>query len=143
MCRLVHLTPYACSPVVDGSVVTVVVRECIVVLRHEHRHIIQTHLTSLSDSKTLEKTLLPYITNNIPHIMKPCCVDFIRPCGEVSVGCLQFEWFPIYVSVSFVVLCLTVLANCLLNAFAIWVGEVNVFSLKVMVLFWVVFLFIE
>ena len=37
-------------------------------LRHEHRHIIQTHLTSLNDSKTLEKTLLPYITTNIPHI---------------------------------------------------------------------------
>ena len=32
------------------------------------------------------------------------------------------------------VLCLTVLVNCLLNAFAICVGEVNVFSLKVMVL---------
>ena len=34
--------------------------------RHEHRHIIQTHLTYIA--KTLEKTLLPYITNNIPHI---------------------------------------------------------------------------
>ena len=34
------------------------------------------------------------------------------------------------------VLCLTVLVNCLLNAFAICVGEVSVFSLKVMVLFW-------
>ena len=33
------------------------------------------------------------------------------------------------------VLCLTVLVNCLLNSFAICVGEVNVFSLKVMVLF--------
>ena len=33
------------------------------------------------------------------------------------------------------VLCLTVLVNCLLNAFAICVGEVSVFSLKVMVLF--------
>ena len=33
------------------------------------------------------------------------------------------------------VLCLTVLVNCLLNAFAICVGEVNVFYLKVMVLF--------
>ena len=33
------------------------------------------------------------------------------------------------------VLCLTVLVNCLLHAFAICVGEVNVFSLKVMVLF--------
>ena len=33
------------------------------------------------------------------------------------------------------VLCLTVLVNCLLNAFAICVGEVNFFSLKGMVLF--------
>ena len=33
------------------------------------------------------------------------------------------------------VLCLTVLVKCLLNAFAICVGEVNVFSLKVTVLF--------
>ena len=33
------------------------------------------------------------------------------------------------------VLCLTVLVNCLLNVFAIYVGEVSVFSLKVMVLF--------
>ena len=32
------------------------------------------------------------------------------------------------------VLCLTVLVNCLLNAFAICVGEVTVFSLKVIVL---------
>ena len=32
------------------------------------------------------------------------------------------------------VLCLTVLVNCLLNTFAICVGEMNVFSLKVMVL---------
>ena len=33
------------------------------------------------------------------------------------------------------VLCWTVLVNCLLTAFAICVGEVSVFSLKVMVLF--------
>ena len=33
------------------------------------------------------------------------------------------------------VLCLTVLANCLLNVSAICVGEVTVFSLKVMVVF--------
>ena len=40
------------------------------------------------------------------------------------------------------VLCITVLVNCLLNAFAICVGEVNVFSLKdiVLVLGSVVFL---
>ena len=30
-CCLVRLTPYACSPAIDGSVLTVVVRECIVV----------------------------------------------------------------------------------------------------------------
>ena len=42
--------------------------------------------------------------------------------------------FPIYVSV-LCVLCLTVLVNCLLNVFAICVGEVNVLSLKVIVLF--------
>ena len=33
------------------------------------------------------------------------------------------------------VLCLTVLVNCLLNAFAICVGDVNAFSLKVKVLY--------
>ena len=32
------------------------------------RHIVETHLTSLSDSKTREKTLLLYITDNIPPI---------------------------------------------------------------------------
>ena len=36
------------------------------------------------------------------------------------------------------VLCLTVLVNCLLNAFAICVGEVNVFSLNCIVCFWAV-----
>ena len=40
------------------------------------------------------------------------------------------------------VLCLNVLMNSLLNAFAICVDEVNVFSLKVIVLFCVVFLFV-
>ena len=33
------------------------------------------------------------------------------------------------------ILCLTVLVNCLLNAFAICVGEVNVFFLKIIVLY--------
>ena len=31
ICRLVRLTPYACSPAIDGSALTVAVRECIVV----------------------------------------------------------------------------------------------------------------
>ena len=75
-------------------------------------------------------------------------VDFTMPCGVVVfslfychldlycgacyVGCLP--WFPTYVSVV-CVLCLTVLMNCLLNAFAISVGEVDVFSLNVIVFF--------
>ena len=37
-------------------------------------------------------------------------------------------------------LCLTVLVNCLLNAFAICVGEVNVLSLIVIVFFFFFFL---
>ena len=76
-------------------------------------------------------------------------VNFIRPCGvvifamfycrldlccgECYVGCL-FEYFPISVFV-LCDLCLTVLVNCLLNTFAICVGEVTVFSLKLIVLF--------
>ena len=40
-----------------------------------------------------------------------------------------------FLSTCLFVLCLTVLVNCLLNAFSICVGEVNVFSLKVIVLF--------
>ena len=51
-------------------------------------------------------------------------------CGECYFGCLQFVHFPIIVSV----LCLSVLVNCLLNVIAICVGEVRVFSLKVMLL---------
>ena len=39
----------------------------------------------------------------------------------------------LYVSMCLLVLCLTVLVNCLLNA--ICVGDVTVFSLKVIVLF--------
>ena len=41
----------------------------------------------------------------------------------------------VFLSMCLLVLCLTVLVNCLLNAFAICVGEVTVFSLKVIVLF--------
>ena len=55
-------------------------------------------------------------------------------CGECYVGCLQLECFLIMLC-GLCVLCLTVLVNCLLNVFAICVSEVNVFSLKVIVLF--------
>ena len=47
--------------------------------------------------------------------------------------------FPIYLSVLLYVLCLMVTLNCLLNAFAICVGEVTVFFLKVIVFFDVFF----
>ena len=70
-----------------------------------------------------------------------CCFSFVllllSTCIVVSamLVCLQFECFPIYVSVCFVCFMFELLVNCLLNAFAICVGVVNVFSLKVMVLF--------
>ena len=41
----------------------------------------------------------------------------------------------VFLSICLFVLCLTVLVNCLLNVFAICVGEVSIFSLKGMVLF--------
>ena len=78
-------------------------------------------------------------------------VDVIRPCGVVVLLCFIAKSICVVVSVILVVcclcvyismclfvlciLCLTLLVNCLLNAFAICVGEVNVFSLKVIVLF--------
>ena len=56
-------------------------------------------------------------------------------CGECYFGCLQCVCFLIYVSVVLCVLCLNVLVICLFNVFAICVGEVNIFYLKVMVFF--------
>ena len=53
--------------------------------------------------------------------------------NKYCVGCLQFECVPVYVSVCFVCFmfdCVGELVNCLLNAFAICVGKVSVFSLK-------------
>ena len=77
------------------------------------------------------------------------CVDFIRPCGvvvfalfyyrlDLCCGECYFGSLCVFLSMCLFVLCvlcLTGLVNCLLNAFAICAGEVNVFSLKVMVLF--------
>ena len=78
-------------------------------------------------------------------------VDFIRPCGVVVlalfyyrlelccgvcyVGCLQLECFPIYVSVCLVCFKFDCDGELFSNAFAICVGVVNDFSLKVIVLF--------
>ena len=50
--------------------------------------------------------------------------------------------FSVVLSMCLLVLCLTVLVNCLLNAFAICVGEVTVFSLKVIVVFGLCWCFI-
>ena len=79
------------------------------------------------------------------------------PEKELFLLCFIAAWTCVVVSVRLVVrglsvflymclfvlcvLCLTVMVNCLLNEFAICVGEANVFSLKVMVLFWVVLVF--
>ena len=60
-------------------------------------------------------------------------------CVVVSVR-LVFCSLSVFLSMCLFVLCilcLTVLVNCLLNAFAVCVGEVNVLSLKVMVFFFV------
>ena len=55
-------------------------------------------------------------------------------CVVVSVMLVVCS-LSVFLSMCMFVLCLTVLVNCLLNAFAICVGEVTVFSLKVIVLF--------
>ena len=85
-------------------------------------------------------------------------VRYASPSGPVELLfllCSIAVWTCVVVSVMLVVcslsvflymcllvlgvLCLTVLVNCLLNAFAVCVDEVNVFSLKVMVFFFVFF----
>ena len=73
------------------------------------------------------------------HVKELFLLCFIAAwtCVVVSVGLVVCSLSVFLSTCLFVlcVLCLTVLVNCLLNAFAICVGEVNVFSLKVMVLF--------
>ena len=65
------------------------------------------------------------------------CFIAARTCVVVSVMLVVCSLSVFLSMCLFVlcVLCLTVLVNCLLNAFAICVGEVTVFSLKVIVLF--------
>ena len=58
-------------------------------------------------------------------------------CVVVSVMLVVCS-LSVFLSMCLFVLCLTVLVNCLLNAFSICVGEVTVFSLKVIVVFLVV-----
>ena len=60
------------------------------------------------------------------------CFIAVWTCVVVSIISVVFSLWLSYMCV----LCLTVLVNCLLNAFAICVGEVIDFYLKVIVLFW-------
>ena len=71
---------------------------------------------------------------SVPVDVLYCLLDLC--CGEC------FCYFLLCVFLSMCILCLTVLVNCLLNAFAICVGEVIVVSLTVIVLFSVVFFFV-
>ena len=65
---------------------------------------------------------------------------FIASCTCVVVSVLVICLLCVFLSMC--LLCLTVLVNCLLNAFSICVGEVIVVSLTVIGLFWVVLIFV-
>ena len=74
------------------------------------------------------------------------CLTISGPVGLLFLLCFIATWtvvsvmlvvcsVSVFLSMCLFVLGVTVLANCLLNAFAICVGQVTVFSLKVIVLF--------
>ena len=70
------------------------------------------------------------------------CFSAVWTCVVVSVMLVVCNLI-VFLSMYLFVLCvlwLTVVVNCLLNAFAICMSEVNVFSLKVMVFFLCFFL---
>ena len=95
--------------------------------------------------------LVRYASPSGPMCLKCLMLTLSGPVELLFLLCFIAAWTCVMVSVMLVVsslsvflsmglfvlcvLCLTVLVNCLLNAFAICVGEVIVFSLKVMVLF--------
>ena len=95
--------------------------------------------------------LVMYASPSGPMCLRCLMLTLSNPVELLFLLCFIAAWTCVVVSVRlgvcslsvflsmclFVlcVLCLTVLVNCLLNVFAICVGEVNVFSLKVMVLF--------
>ena len=101
--------------------------------------------------------LVRYASTSSPMCLRCLMFTLSGPVELLFLLCFIAAWACVGVSVMLVVcslsvflsmcqfdvcvLCLTVLVNCLLNAFAICVGEVSGFSLKVMVLFWVVFAF--
>ena len=95
--------------------------------------------------------LVRYASPSGPMCLRCLKLTLSGPVELLCLLCFIVAWTCVVVSVMLVVcslsvflsiclfvscvLCLTVLVNCLLNAFAICVGEVNVFSLKVIVLF--------
>ena len=101
--------------------------------------------------------LVRYGSPSGPMCLRCLMLTLSGPVELLLLLCFITTWTCVVVSVMLVVcslsvflsmclfvlcvLCLTVLVNCLLNVFAICVGEVSVFSLKVMVLFWCVLVF--
>ena len=94
--------------------------------------------------------LVKYASPSGPMCLRCLMLTLSGPVELLFLLCFTATWTCVVVSVMLVavfsvflsmclfvlcVLCLTVLVNCLLNAFAICVGEVSVFSLKVMVFF--------
>ena len=95
--------------------------------------------------------LVRYVSPTGPMCLRCLMLTLSGPVELLFFLCFIAAWTCVVVSVMVVgcslsvflsmclfvlcVLCLTVLVNCLLNTFAICVGEVAVFSLKVIVLF--------
>ena len=95
--------------------------------------------------------LVRYASSSGPMCFRCVMLTLSDPVELLFLLCFIAAWTCVVVSVVlvvcslsvflcmclvvFCVLCLTVLGNFLLNAFAMCVGEVNVFSLKVIVLF--------
>ena len=95
--------------------------------------------------------LVRYAIPSCPMCLRCLMLTLSGPAKLLFLLCFIAAWTCVVASVMIVVcslyvflsmclfvlcvLCLTVLVNWLLNAFAICLGEVSVFSLKVMVLF--------
>ena len=91
--------------------------------------------------------LVRYASPSGPMCLRCLMLTLSGPVELLCLLCFIAAWTCVVVSVMLVVcslsvflsmclfvlcvLCLTMLVNCLLNAFAICVGEVSVFSLKV------------
>ena len=95
--------------------------------------------------------LVRYASPSGPMCLRCMMLTLSGPVELLFLLCFIATWTCVVVSVMLVVcslnvllsmclfvlcaLCLTVLVNCLLNAFDMCVGEMSVFSLKVIVLF--------